>query len=130
MKNSILTLLLISSFNIFADCTLGETTIGINISNETLEAAYSNGSADLTNSDHAFSVINGEKTVYDIGQIEDDSAGNFTIKLISSETATYMEINHDHETWHQGLDGYFTTSDNKVIELNDFKNCDYNSLFN
>lgn len=130
MKNVLLILVITTSFNIFADCTLDKVTIGVNISNETLSSAYDNGSSELENTDHAFSIINGEKTIYDIGVIEDDNAGNFTLKLISSETATYMEINHDHETWHHGLDGYITTSDNKIIELNDFKDCDYNSLFN
>lgn len=130
MKNKILILLLLISSNIFADCSVAKTTIGVNISEKTLSTAYNEGIAQLENDDHAFSILNGDKTIYNIGFIEDDNAGNFSLYLISEQKATYIEIIHDHETWHQGLDGYFTTDDNKIVELNIFKDCDYDSLFN
>jgi len=117
-------------FSANADCTEGNITIGVNLSNKTLDRAYTDGEASFSESDYLVSTVDGEKTIYDIGTIEDDQAGNFTINAISSETATYFEVTHDHETWHQGLDGYLTTPDNKIIDLSIFKNCDYDSLFN
>ncbi|EQC44894.1 hypothetical protein [Bacteriovorax sp. Seq25_V] len=130
MKLLISLVSLLSMFSASAACIQGNITIGVNLSQETLAAAYENGETTFNgDTDHLYTILNGEKTVYDIGTVEDDNAGNFLVKGISSEFATYFEVYHDHETWHYGLEGYFTTTDNKIIDLRDFKNCDYNSLF-
>ncbi len=80
--------------------------------------------AEVTNS------LTGEVTRFDIGNFSNDGAGNFGIEAISSQEATFLDIFHDHETWHQGLEGYFTLPSGEIVELDSVRDCSYDQLFN
>ncbi len=128
----ILGLLLLFSIGLsaHANCTVNDITIGVVLSFKTNRAAYANDNpVELSGEDHAYVIINGEKTTFEMGTYEEDQRGNSAIKAISKEKATYFELDYDHETWHEGLWGFITTPDQKIIDLKIFKECDSDMLF-
>lgn len=126
--------LFLTSLSSEAACTVKEGgyeyKFRVNLEEQTYDDAYNDGES-LFRVDDYIEVINQntqEKYVFDLGSLEDDQAGNFNYQAISSEYATYFQLFHDHETWHSGLEGFFSLPSGTVIDLSQVRDCDFNQL--
>lgn len=129
MKKFLFGLITLMAINTNATCIEGNQKLEIQITSATFDASYDSEEESLSPGDKAIFEIDGEITEFDIGSFTNDGAGNFGIKAISSEKATYIEVDHDHEAWQDGLIGYVTLEDNRIIDLNSFKTCSFDDLF-
>ena len=116
-----------------AACTYKNFEFSVRVSDRTFDQSYLLGHEEVQMSEEDFAVVkdltSGEVTRFDIGFFSNDGAGNFGINAISSEAATYINILHDHETWHTGLEGEFSTPEGAIIDLSSVKDCSYDKLF-
>jgi hypothetical protein len=112
-------------------CKVGDYEFSLNITDKTSLEAYANEEAPLVEGDYGL-VVNtktGESYKFDLGFFYDDGAGNFGIEAISSQDATFLSIDHDHETWHYGLTGEFSLPTGEFIDLEEVEDCSYDKLF-
>jgi hypothetical protein len=112
-------------------CKVGDYEFTVKLTEKTFSAGYDDESAMLEGADHALvkNTKTGESYKFEIGTHENDGAGNFSLDAISSEHATFFSVYHDHETWHQGLEGYFSLPDQSIVDFDSIKDCDFDMLF-
>lgn len=135
IKSLLLLIFITMSLTAEASCRVDHYDFSVTISDLTFDQSYMgmNGEVNLKVGEDYVEVINretSEVTRFDIGFFSNDGAGNFGISAISSAKATIIDITHDHETWHTGLEGYFTLPTGEIIDLELVTDCSYNKLFN
>lgn len=115
----------------YSSCQVGDYSFKVVVTDQTFSDSYDYDAVSMVDGDFALvtNAKTGEEYKFDLGFFENDGAGNFSMDAISSQDATAFSVYHDHETWHEQLEGYFTLPDNKIIDLDTVNDCDFDSLF-
>ncbi len=134
LKSTLALCALLISIGSQAACQVAHFEFSVTISDRSFDDSYLLGQEEVQLKEGDFVQVKnqrtGEVSKFDIGTFTNDGAGNFGVAAISSEEATFFEVFHDHESWHQGLEGFFTTVSGEIVELAQVKDCSYDKLFN
>ena len=126
-----LTIFLTSSLS-WGSCVVGSYEFSAHLSEATFDASYEDGEAYFTNDDHieVRDTVSGRVQRFEFGRLTDDQTGNFTIEAATYKGLEHFEVIHDHETWHQGLEGSFKLDHKgETIDLSQVRNCSFDKLF-
>lgn len=126
-------LLMVLSFQGHALCENSELSFEVYLNN-TLDSAYENDGLPTPFEAGDFVVVT--DTVFGIsykleeGTLSDDGAGNFGITADLEVYGRKIEVDifHDHETWHEGLEGTIEYLGNEY-DLKEITNCSFDDLF-
>lgn len=113
----------------FAMCENSEVAFGTHL-DDTLDLAYEADGSEVpfVKGEYVWVRIKALVKTFKLkeGTLTDDGAGNNGISASSSKVS--LDLFHDHEVWHEGLDGSIEAF-GKTYDLKNIQDCSWDDLF-